>query len=292
MKERHHFRPVLHLGQFADDKGLIWTYDRLGKAKPFQQAPRNIGYERLLYSPKAEGAEPDDAVENWFEVNVDRPAGEVLKRAASGAVLDHKEGSILSRFIAAQDLRTPRVRDEIISLFQMGIDQQFENWRSDPASLQGAILRDSGKQLSIEELSACLVDTSVRVNNVAWFEFIVHQLEIAAERIFSMGWSVLYAPTGSEFLTNDIGIVKCLGRIDRPVQFTLGFAGGRTHWVFPLSPSAAFALLPTPGGVKAEASASWVAAINKQAVEDAYRFVYSRNRLADLWPVRSAEQRE
>jgi hypothetical protein len=283
VKERHHFRPVLHLNHFANPEGLIWTYDRSGKAAPFQQIPKNIGYERFLYSPKVGGEIGDDALEDWFEVNIDRPASSVLKRAADGHTLDHKEGSIVSRFIAAQDMRTPRVRDEIVSLFQMGMDEQFAEWRADPASLQAAILLDSGEHLSTDELATFLSDRSAQVNNVAWFDFMVNHVEMAAERLFNMGWSLLYAPPGREFLTNDIGIIKCIGRIDRPVRFMLGFAGGRSHWVFPISPDVAFALLPSPGGVKGQASAIWVDAINRQAAEDAQRFVYSRSSIANPW---------
>ena len=283
MKKRHHFRPVLHLRHFANQSGLIWTYDRTGAAAPFQQSPNNIGYERLLYSPKEEGAKPDDALENWFEVNVDRPAAEVLKRAIATDTLDNSDGSIVSRFIAAQDMRTPKVRDDLLDLFQMGMDQQFAQWRADPGELRAAILRDTGEDISVDDLAAHLADTSVIVNNVAWFDFIVSQIDVAARRLFAMGWSLLHAPAGIEFLTNDVGIVKCLGRIDRPCPFVLGFAAGRTHWVFPLSAEVAFAILPTPGGVHGEASAMWVAAINAQSIADAQRFVYSRTLLADPW---------
>jgi hypothetical protein len=237
----------------------------------------------LLYSPKAEGAKPDDALENWFEVNVDRPAAEVLKRAIATDTLDHIDGSIVSRFIAAQDMRTPKARDELVALFQMGMDQQFAQWKADPSELRAAILRDSGEDIPAEALAVHLADTSVIVNNVAWFDFIVAQIDVAARRLFEMGWSLLHAPAGTAFLTNDVGIIKCLGRIDRPCPFVLGFAAGRTHWVFPLSAEVAFAILPTPGGVHGEASAAWVSAINAQTIADAQRFVYSRTPLVDPW---------
>ena len=166
----------------------------------------------------------------------------------------------------------------------MGMDQQFDKWRKYPAALQAAILRDSGEHLSVKELANFLADTSARVSNVAWFAFIVQHVEIAAKRLFHMGWSLLSPPPSSAFITNDVGIVKCAGRIDRPVRFMLGFAGGRSHWVFPISPEVAFAVLPTPGGVKGEAKPEWVETINKQAVDDAHRFVYSRSLFDPCWP--------
>jgi hypothetical protein len=105
---------------------------------------------------------------------------------------------------------------------------------------------------------------------------------MAAERLFNMGWSLFSISSEREFVTNDIGIVKCLGRFDRPFRYGLGFVGGRSHWVFPLTPHRAFLFQPSLEGLRAEASDSWITAINAQLAADAQRFVYSRSYNAEL----------
>lgn len=200
-----------------------------------------------------------------------------------GEPLDHIEGSILCRFIAAQDLRTPKMRDIIVGLFQAGMNEQYARWKADPESLRQAILRDSAEDIPIEHLSSHLEEYDIVVNNVAWFQFITAQLEVAAKRLFVMRWSLLTAPSTTAFITNDVGVVKCVGRADRFASFVPGFAAGRTIWVFPLSPAVAFLIAPIDGGVKGEASAAWVNSVNKQTALDTHRFLYSQSDIPNAW---------
>src|SRR5947199_292565 len=63
---------------------------------------------------------------------------------AAARELTTVERSVLAAFIGAQELRTPRAKDRVLTLFRAGFDRQWEDWRSRPQELANAIAQDSG----------------------------------------------------------------------------------------------------------------------------------------------------
>lgn len=271
----HHFRPVLHLRGFAvDDR--VWVYDRQGECEPVQRNVRKIGGERFLYAP--DDNRRDDQIEVWLAQEIDDPAAAALRKLATGTPISGKERSRTAAYLGVQDMRTPKVRDFLIPLFQRGISEEWSRMTADRKQLRDDIRRATGTDYTDEELAFHIQTHSVEVNKGVWLDFLLRNVNVAGKRIYRMSWRMVKAPDNYTFLTNDVGIVKFAGSFEHPVPFVLGFAAARSHWLVPLSRSWALALEPSgkPANEElVEARPAWIKAINRQLVTDADRFVYS-----------------
>jgi hypothetical protein len=277
-KKRHHFRPVLHLRHFVDATGQLWVHDKTSAVRPFQQTPANVGFEKNLYALEGGPDGGTDAFEDWLAQWVDGPAAIALSKAAVDKHLTTSERSSLAAFIAAQDLRTPKARDIITSLFESGLKAEWTKWEREPESLADAIRSDSGTSYSPQEIVELLGEFEFRVTNNAWLGFAQDMLNKLAKRLYAMSWSYARAPDDEEFITTDIGVAKCSGRL-RFLPWVLGFVGGRDVWVFPLTPDAALVLSAGGPAQTGRATPNGLAAANSRLWEDAERFIYARSKL-------------
>jgi hypothetical protein len=277
---RDHYRPVLHLRHFADNDGLLWAFDRSGKTNPFRQIAPNVGFEKGLYTI----IEPPDgdsgAFEAWLADYIDGPAVEALDKFADARSLTSKERSRLAIFIAAQDMRTPRARDRVLAIFRDGLGEQWEQWRSTPSTVADAIEQDSGTRPPEEDLVEFLQMHEPEITANQWFDSVQSWVNKGGERIYGMRWLRVYAPPGDEFITSDVGIVKCRGRINDFVDWEVGFTGGRDGWIFAVKPDVCLVLVPPgPPDASGTCKQEWLRAVNKHMWADAHRWVFSRKQL-------------
>lgn len=283
---RDHYRPILHLRHFTDDVGLLWTYDRSGRVAPFQQSAPNIGFEKGLYTVVEPPDEDAAAFENWLNEEIDGPAASALEAAATEPKLAPKVRSALSVFIAAQDLRTPRAKKRVLSLYRAGLDGTWTGWRSKPDELAAAIARDHGVRHDPAAILEMLDQYQFDVTTNAWLDFIQSMINKVGERIHRMRWLRVYSAEGVDFVTSDVGIVKCDGRADAFTSWDMGFTRGRSVWVFPLKPEVS--LVITPEGAPARSGpgkAEWIQKVNRDMWNDADRWVFSRHALPLNGPV-------
>ncbi len=106
-----------------------------------------------------------------------------------------------------------------------------------------------------------------------------------APGLHSMRWLRGFAPGGVEFLTSDVGIVKCKGRPDAFTSWDMGFTEGRDIWIFPLKPEVALMIAPAGGpDLSGPLKPEWIRAVNKHLWVDAYRWVFSRKAIPPNWP--------
>ncbi|MHB0963191.1 MAG: DUF4238 domain-containing protein [Gemmatimonadaceae bacterium] len=282
IKRKHHFRPVLHLKHFSDSTGLVWCYDREQRGQAFQTAPKHIGYQKLLYAPHPRPSVEADSVEDWFEKAIDRPTPAAIRALVQTGTLTPTLRSVLARFIVAQDMRTPTARDTLMALMQRGLDEQQAIWRRDPAALREDIADSSGTTIPLDKLRQHLDDYEMGVTVDAWLAFIQERHESAAKRLFALNWSVMHAPEGGAFISNDLGIVKCVPPSLTPVPWRLGSTEGRTAWIFPVTSQLGLLMAPTAKAVRGTINKDWLIRINEQCANDAVRFVFSSKRLEPI----------
>lgn len=276
-RERHHFRPILHLRHFADSAGLAFVYDKRAEVRTGQHHVKVLGAERYLYAPGDGEDDPrDDRIETWLADVIDGPAAEPLDRARRNLRLDNSRRAHLAAYIAAQDMRTPRARDILVPLFQRELDAWYAGLTRDLPHLRKSILDDTGVNCSESDLRDAHGSYSVEVTKGVWLDFIRDNLNRAAERLHHSVWHVVRAPANYEFLTNDIGIVKFSGSFKRPVNYALGFFAARDRWLVPLDQKTALAIGPGNDTTQIRADPAWMDATNDQIITDAARFVYSR----------------
>ena len=279
-RDKDHYRPVLHLRHFTNHEGLLWAHDRSGKAEPFTQIAPNVGFEKGLYTILEPPDGDPSAFESWLADKIDGPAAAVLDKAAEAIALTRAERSILAAFIAAQDMRTPRAKDRVMSVYQLGFSKQWEDWRSRPEELAAAIARDSGTQYTPQEILELLDEFRAEPNSNAWLDMLGSLVNQVGKRLFEMRWLRAYTPRDVPFVTSDIGIVKCKGRPDNFVPWDMGFTEGRDIWVFPLKPEVSVVIMPAGGrGMSGPCRPEWVRAVNRHLWDDACRWVFSQTEL-------------
>ena len=277
---RDHYRPVLHLRHFADESGLLWGYDRSGTTAPFRQIAPNVGFEKGLYTI----VEPLDgdpgALEAWLAEHIDGPAAHAMDKLADDRPMTNADHSAVAAFIAAQDMRTPRARDQVLTIYRAGLGDQWEQWRANPAGVADAIARDFGTRPSETELLEMLNEYEITVTPNAWLDSFASWVNKGGQRIHRMRWLRAYAPSGEGFVTSDVGIVKCRGRVDAFTDWEMGFAGGRDIWIFPLKAEVCLVIVPTGGpNVSGTCKLEWLRAVNRHMWADAHRWVFSRRAL-------------
>jgi hypothetical protein len=180
----------------------------------------------------------------------------------------------LAQFVAAQDMRTPIVRDLLVPELSRGAAEAG----GDARAAQRA-LRRRGREFSlghIERESRKLQPYLRAQGKAGWLKYIEDQLPAARLNVKARKMTVLDAPDGLEFITSDVGIVKAIGNFAVPAPWEGGTIGGRFHWLVPLSPARALAVtdqaLPPPSPL----TASVLAGLNHKLILDAREFVYAR----------------
>ena len=272
LRKRHHYRPAFHLRHFAGADGRLWVHHRFGGARPQPAAPQAVGFETFLYAP-GEGTEAprSDVFERWLSDAVDGPAaGPIARVAAGGEPSDARERLAIARFIAAQDLRTPAMRDLLVNVFQQGLEAE---WPDVVARSLAAL----GMNVDAESVSTAAEIYAPRVTNAAWLDFMRGNLNRVAYRLACSPWTVLTAPRRYDWLTSDFGIVKFVGGFAQPAPWRPGWAENADHWVVPVSSRVALAIAPNVAPARAEARPAWLKAVNQRLALDARGFVAARH---------------
>ena len=140
--KRQHFVPRLYLKPFTRSDGKIRVVD-LQEEREYVSSLRNAAVETRFYDVTVE--EQDYSAEDWL-AELEGDAASVLRLllvepSAIAELTDEQENS-LSRFIAAQILRTPRKRQElddtidgVFSQIEQGLKGQFVNRFGDTQGL-------------------------------------------------------------------------------------------------------------------------------------------------------------
>ncbi len=238
-----------------------------------------------MYSPGVadlwQRAADDDSVEVWLDQRVDTPAARPIRALVGGAPLSSLVSDdviALAQFVAAQDMRTPIVRDLLVPELSRGAAQAG----GDARGAQRALSR-RGKFFSlarIESVSAKLQPYLRAQGKAGWLKYIEDQLPVATRNVQARTMTVLDAPTGLEFITSDVGIVKAIASLAAPAPWEGGTIGGRFNWLVPLSPHRALAVTDKAFPAPPALTESDLAAVNRQLILDAREFVYARGPIA------------
>jgi len=106
----NHYVSCGYLKRWTSSTGRLWAYRILVSHENVplwkESSIRGIAYHSHLYTRIAAGLESDD-IEQWFEHEYETPAEEALQKATSNGRLTPSDWRVLSRFLAAQDVRTP-----------------------------------------------------------------------------------------------------------------------------------------------------------------------------------------
>lgn len=275
--KRHHFHPRLNLQRFADSDGRVLAVETRVPHAARRQQPREIGFENYLYAPTAQSGLAPDAIEDWLATEIDSPAAAAIERLLAGDPLDLLARTAIARYLIAQDVRTPRARDVILEMFQNGLDREYASWSESPDLLGEQIRERTGRIIARDEMLSLLASYRIEVTVDAWLDFLQSQIERAHHQLLIRAWSVIEAPAGEQFVTNEGGVIKCIGPSMTPTSWALGFIGGRDTWIIPFSPDVALHISPATIAVRGVVKAPWLYGLQERAWHDAVRYVVARD---------------
>lgn len=281
-RDKHHFLARHLLQNFAEPNGLAYVYDREDGWASRQDLPIRLALENHLYAPGStdeSGRDPnDDSVERWLEAEVDTPADTPLRKLNSGSTLEdltEDERHAMANFIALLDMRTPRVRDIMIRAFSAGARQAITDTKSTRKALarRGIYATQSQVRRAERRHTTKILGELVKPG---WLQFLKDAQPLARLNIKSRRLSLVDAPTRTEFVTNDLGIVKSLLGPMHPATWEPGTSLGRAHWLVPISPWRALAITPIEAPEDPIGTEELVRGVNRQMFLDARRYAFSR----------------
>jgi Protein of unknown function (DUF4238) len=279
VSKRHHWVPRFYLKRFADADGLIWLHD-LNAGSSLPVSPGDALVKKYLYAPKV-GENPDDDVfERFLADHVDGPAVAPLNRLAAGDPVSYEDRQRIAIFVAYQEYRVPRMKDAI-QRFMGEVAQRILRMSVERPESMKRTFEAMGKPISDADLERLVTsvkngDMKVKVNKIPWLAAGEVPTDIAG-MLVEMPWAVLEAPGGFEFLTSDCPIAKVVTDSTVPPMLAGGWLSPSAESTLALDPSHVLLISPNGREGRATASEAWCRDVNRRLVQQAQRFVVSRN---------------
>ncbi len=215
---------------------------------------RGIAYHSYLYTRIVAGLESDE-IEQWFEREYETPAEEALQKATSNGRLTPADWRILSRFLAAQDVRTPARLVENLQRWYKTLPDLLENTLQESVQ-KLELMKSRGENMHTPESSPlakyfplCVkteptpnqdfgtLKAETIVGRGLWLFAIKHLLTKTADVLTKHRWTVLSAPKGINWFTTDDPVVRLNYHDPKNYDFGGGWGSKGTEIFMPLSPS-------------------------------------------------------
>jgi hypothetical protein len=313
----NHYTSRFYLKPWSSLSG-VWIY-RLLVSHPNvplwdQKSITSVARIRHLYTRTSSG-EASDEVEQWFEREFETPAAPVIQKVISDNRLTRDDWHILIRFLAAQDLRTPKAYFEDTARWDRTLPDLLKTTLEQSVQRITEITK-AGKKLP-EPTSTNKADMPFRVfqdhqagkigvevlnGRELWMSQMKRMLETTAKVLHEHHWTILAPPKGTTWLTSDNPVIHLSFR--SPSDYKLGRAWGRRkiNIILPVSPHH---LMITQVGERSphrgtKMSLEQASLIRRVTAENAFRVVFAdnpdsevpslRNRIEDAEKFRAEQQ--
>lgn len=283
----NHYVPQFYLQSWSEDDLHLYQYSLLVPDSRIPYWKRNsIKYTAKwndFYTRLVGDKEADD-FEKWFNTEFETPAEPIIRKLIDDEIITTKESATLSRFIAAQHLRTPAKAGKIIAnlkeLVPNIIKETHKRLNTDPipkATSENSPELDSFPLKVTFDKETKTITTGTVIGRSMYLYALKYLLTNTARVMDNYYWQVIDAADGISFPTSDDPVI-CLNYISEN-NYDFGGGWGRKHGniIFPISPTK---LLFTEIGSTQPAlglnrSPHWSQFFRKIIIEHAYRYVYA-----------------
>lgn len=219
-KKKNHFAPAAYLAGFTasgERDDWIYQHDLSSDRAPSRLKPINAGFERYLYLATEHGL-PVNAMEDWFEKNIETPAWKVFQSVFRRGILpppNTSEFAKILKFVAFMLVRVPKVRSDVFKNFEehwakkfakeMRGRDDFEKWKRTTA------LQDLAQ--SYEKVVEGLRDGRLKLTfmNDRFIKEMFVLVKHLRPSLVRRKWSLLVAEDGAEtFITSDNPVALAL----------------------------------------------------------------------------------
>jgi hypothetical protein len=282
---RQHYVSRFYLTGFAQNR-RVSVYDRTTGVVD-EMTPKNAATIEHLYTFIDESDRRRFEIEALFGI-VESRAGTALKSAVSRASLSFEDREYLASFVAMHAIRTPAALAESRSVrekaeharLKLTVSSEYVAYEllkeSRPADTSEAELRKLATKLfemvSGDHFRISVPSEAARAGALKMWDTV-------ARALFERDWTVVHAPSGSEYITSDSPVV--LSPLSGTEHLPLGYGSLHTHVLFPLSRTAALVMNGDERRMRhADVRPEQVERFNSAVAADCYRYVIGSN--ADL----------
>lgn len=254
----NHFVHRGYLKRWADANGRVAVY-RLLVSDPrvrewSRSSTKSIAYHEHLYTRTCPEGD-DDSIERWLEREFESPAEDAVERATSGRQLGPSHWRALARFVAAQDVRTPKrmrwylqrmaatLPDLIESSLRRSIQQLEEiaaGTRAPSPNVVKPVMPDLPVRLVVERRAdgdGGTLGAEVLLGRAMWLWGMKHLLTHTLKALYGHRWTILHPPKGMTFFTTDAPVLRLT--FNAVTEYGLDGGWGRpgAEIMLPLSPN-------------------------------------------------------
>ena len=292
---RNHYVPQFYLKNWSQDGINIFVYSLLVSDTriPYWSC-KNIKSTAVwndLYT-RNEGQNAIDDFEKWFDKEFETPAKKVIDSLINNHNLNKDESEVLSRFVAAQHLRTPSRLNDILALGRSLMPRALDDVLHTVSKL---IKENPGIMITQPKLSEVteLLPIKVSVDSIdeetnkvkvesyvgkGYYLFALkHLLTNTVKVMYKQNWHVIHSSDEISFPTSDDPVICMNYNSEREYNFRGGWGKINGNIIMPISPTQ---ILITEVGSKMSCaqldySAYWSQFFRKIIIEHAHRYVYS-----------------
>lgn len=224
---QHHYVPQAYLRLFSDPAGKLFVLNK-GFKTIRETAPKGIAYSHDFYTVDTIDEKDSSEVEEAF-AQIENRCIPVIKELVSGKnIFPNADYADFAIYIALQYGRTPTARAKMDNASKVIATKELKNKlreiATDPEQYK-KLKRDFSKahpditlppMKRIGEMSKADIDiVGFAWDNGSFVQSVFRMAEEIAAGLLSSHWSVLKAPSGSQFVTTDNPIVM---RMTRPLN--------------------------------------------------------------------------
>ncbi len=253
---KNHFVPECYLKNWEDKNNEIHIYRLLitHENVPMWQSKHrsSVAYHRHLYTQVIDGNESDD-FERWLDKEYEAPAAKVIEKAILEQRLTTEDWSILIKFLAAQDVRTP---SRLFEHLDRGVDSMESSLESSLNELKDRLENNtlqSNPELDEKYSDLASIPLKVTVENSAngegstvkaetyigrksWISSMKYLLKNTSKVLHKHKWTIVKPARGYKWLTSDNPVIKLNFRSFHDYHLQSGWGIMKGNIIFPLDP--------------------------------------------------------
>lgn len=286
----NHYVPRMYLKNWSIDKQTIWTYSLLVQhaSVPYwrKESIKSASAWKDLYTRMVNTKDIDD-FEIWFDTEFESPAKHVLDKILSGTRLGKQDNIILSKYIAAQHVRTPARLNEILALGREILPDIMQDALNKTSDIAKALNCNTSKamdvadyilplKLDIDSDNGIITAKSV-VGKGMYLDSVRYMLTRTLKPMYKYRWHIIQSAEKVSIPTSDDPVV-CMNMTNfDEYNFHNGLMKKNSIIFIPVSPKY---IAITQVGFnypfeKFSGEIEWSNFFRKVIIEHAYRYVYA-----------------
>ena len=282
---QQHYVSRFYLKGFAQNRRLA-VYDRTTGVVD-SLTPRNVAALEHFYTFIDKSHRQRFELEALFGI-VESRAGTALKSVVCEAPLSFEDREYLALFVAMHAIRTPAALAESRSVREKAEHAKLKLTISSEVAAYKLLKGSMPTDMSEEELRSHSAKVfkmvtgnhfRISVADEAARAATLETWDTVARTLFERDWTVVHAPSGSEYITSDSPVV--LSPLANTEHLPLGYGSIHAHVLFPLSRTAALVMNGDKRRLRhAVVRPEQVERFNSAIAADCYRYVIGSS--ADL----------